>query len=163
MISIIVAVAENGAIGVNNDLPWRLPDDMKRFKQLTTGHVVIMGRKTFESLPNGALPNRTNVVITKNTGISFKNCEKFNDLSTALDKYKDEEEVFIIGGASIYEQAIKVADKLYITLVHHSFINAEVFFPKINKEIWTLTDNISHVTDEKHMYPYTFQTFFKKK
>lgn len=163
MISIIVAIAENRAIGANNDLLWKLPNDMKRFKELTTGHTIIMGRKTFESLPKGALPNRTNVVITRNTTNLFKNCEIFNDLKTATDKYKNEEEVFIIGGANIYKQAITFADKLYITSVHHSFENADTFFPEINKNEWIITECKDFPRDEKHLYPYTFQTYIKKK
>ena len=163
MISIIVAIAKNGAIGANNDLLWRLPNDMKRFRELTTGHTVIMGRKTFESLPKGALPNRTNVVITRNEGVSFENCEIFNDLKTAIDKHNNEKEIFIIGGANIYEQAMKFADKLYVTYVHHSFGNADVFFPEISKDEWIIIDNKDLGQDEKHFYDYSFKTYIKKK
>ena len=163
MISIIVAIAENGAIGANNDLLWRLPNDMKRFRELTTGHTIIMGRKTFESLPKGALPNRTNVVITRNTGASFENCEVYNDLKTAIDNHKDEEEIFIIGGASIYKQAIILADKLYITRVSHSFENADTFFPETDNNEWVLIETKKFPTDEKHLYQYTFETYIKKK
>ena len=163
MVSIIVAVASNGEIGGKNDLLWRLPNDMKRFKELTTGHTIIMGRKTFESLPKGALPDRTNVVITRNTGASFENCVTFNDLNTAIDKYMHEKEVFIIGGANIYEQAIMLADKLYVTRVHHSFENADTFFPQINKDEWVITDSEDFQCDKKHLFPYTFETFIKKK
>ena len=163
MISIIVAIAENRAIGAKNDLLWRLPNDMKRFKNLTTGHTIIMGRKTFESLPKGSLPNRTNVVITRNSNASFDGCEIFNDLKTALDKHKSEKELFIIGGANIYEQTIALADKLYITHVHHSFNNADTFFPETNENEWIITDSENHQCDEKHLYPYTFKTYIKKK
>ena len=163
MISIIVAIAEEGAIGAKNDLLWRLPDDMRRFKKLTTGHTVIMGRKTFESLPKGALPNRKNVVITRNEGASFDNCEIFHDLKAAIDNYKDEEEIFIIGGADIYKQAMMFADKLYITNVHHFFGNADVFFPEIDKNEWVMTDCEHYQSDEKHLFPYTFKTYIKKK
>jgi len=161
MISIIAAIAENRAIGKDNDLLWRLPNDMKRFKEITTGHTIIMGRKTFESLPKGALPNRTNVVVTANTDISFENCEMYNDLNTAVDKHK--EDIFIIGGASIYEQTIKFADKMYITLVHHSFDDADVFFPETDEKEWILTESIDFPSDEKHRFSYTFQTYIKKK
>ena len=163
MISIIAAIAENGAIGANNDLLWRLPNDMKRFKELTTGHTIIMGRKTFESLPKGALPNRTNVVITRNYGASFENCETFNDLNAAIEKHKGEKEIFIIGGASIYEQAMIFADKLYITHVHHSFNNADTFFPEIDNSEWIITESNDFRSDEKHLFPYTFETYIKKK
>ncbi|MDR2679841.1 MAG: dihydrofolate reductase [Tannerella sp.] len=162
MISIIVAIAENRAIGVNNGLPWRLPNDMKRFRELTTGHTVIMGRKTFESLPKGALPNRTNVVLTKNKNASFENCIVFNDLNEALQAYPAEE-VFIIGGAGIYSQAIDLAGKLYVTSVHHSFENADAFFPEINENEWIMTERENFPNDDKHLYPYTFQTYIKKK
>ena len=163
MISIIVAIAENRAIGAKNDLLWKLPNDMKRFKELTTGHTVIMGRKTFESLPKGALPNRNNVVITRSSGASFENCEMFNDLKAAIDKHKNEKEVFIIGGANIYEQAMVFADKLYVTNVYHSFENADTFFPEINNNEWIKTHQEDFLNDEKHLYPYTFETYIKKK
>ena len=163
MVSIIVAIAEHGAIGAKNNLLWNLPNDMKRFKELTTGHTVIMGRKTFESLPKGALPNRTNVVITRNTDASFERCEIFNDLKAAIDKHKDEKEVFIIGGANIYEQAMKFAEKLYITNVCYFFENADTFFPEIDKNEWIITEHEEFLSDEKHLYPYTFKTYIKKK
>jgi len=163
MISIIVAIAEKGAIGEKNGLLWKLPNDMKRFKELTTGHTVIMGRKTYESLPKGALPDRTNVVITRNTGASFERCEVFHDLTTAIDKHKNEKEIFIIGGANIYEQAMIYADKLYITNVHHFFENADTFFPEINKNEWIITNSEDFQCDDKHLFPYTFETYIKKK
>ena len=163
MISIIAAIAEDGAIGANNDLLWRLPNDMKRFRELTTGHTIIMGRKTFESLPKGALPNRANVVITRNAEASFENCEIYNDLETAIDNHNNEKEIFIIGGASIYKQAMMFAEKLYITSVHHSYKNADTFFPEINKNEWIITGREEFKTDEKHLFPYTFETYIKKK
>lgn len=163
MISIIAAIAENRAIGINNDLPWKLPNDMKRFRELTTGHTVIMGRKTFESLPKGALPNRTNIVVTQNHAVTFENCILFDNLQDAIKKYNTQEEIFVIGGASIYDQVINLADKLYITLVRHSFENANTFFPEINKNEWIMTEQENFPDDEKHLYPYTFQTYIKKK
>ena len=163
MISIIAAIAENRAIGINNDLPWKLPNDMKRFRELTTGHTVIMGRKTFESLPNGALPNRTNIVVTRNNTVTFENCILFDNLQDAIKKHNTQEEIFVIGGASIYDQVINLADKLYITLVRHSFENANTFFPEINKNEWIMTEQESFPNDEKHLYPYTFQTYIRKK
>ncbi|MDR2917593.1 MAG: dihydrofolate reductase [Tannerella sp.] len=163
MISIIVAIAANGAIGAKNDLLWRLPNDMKRFKELTTGHTVIMGRKTFESLPKGALPNRTNVVITGNAQASFKDCEIVDSLDAAISKHKNENEIFIIGGANVYKQAIVFADKLYVTYVHHTFENADTFFSEINNNEWIMTENEDFPCDEKHLFPYTFQTYIKKK
>jgi dihydrofolate reductase len=163
MISIIAAIAENRAIGINNDLPWKLPNDMKRFRKLTAGHAVIMGRKTFESLPNGALPDRTNIVITRNDTVKFENCILFNNLQNAIKEYNTQGEVFIIGGAGVYDQAMAFADKLYITLVRHSFKNADAFFPEINKNDWIMTEQECFPDDEKHLYPYVFQTYIKKK
>lgn len=163
MISIIAAIAENRAIGADNDLLWRLPNDMKRFKALTTGHTVIMGRKTFESLPKGALPDRTNIVITKNKTTRFENCILFHHPEDAINEYSAKDEVFIIGGASIYNQTIDLADKLYITLVHHSFENADTFFPDISEDKWIMTEQRDFQRDEKHLYPYSFRTYIKKK
>ena len=163
MISIIVAIAENGAIGAKNNLLCRLPDDMRRFKTLTTGHTIIMGRKTYESLPKGALPDRVNVVITRDVNASFENCETFNDLKTAIDKHKNEKEIFIIGGANIYKQAIMFSDKLYVTRVHHFFEDADTFFPEINEDTWLKTECNNFQSDKKHLFPYTFETFIKKK
>jgi dihydrofolate reductase len=163
MISIIAAIADNNAIGANNSLLWSLPNDMKRFRELTTGHTVIMGRKTFESLPKGALPNRRNVVITGNIQLSFNGCEMFDRLEEAIRRFKDENEIFIIGGASVYEQAIGLADKLYITTVHHTFDEADTFFPLIDEREWTLTEREDFPSNAKHLFPYTFKTFIKKK
>ena len=163
MINIIAAVAENGAIGANNQLLCWLPNDLRRFKRLTTGHAVIMGRKTFESLPNGALPNRTNVVITGNPYATFEGCEIFNNLQTAIESHQHEIEIFIAGGASIYKQAIGLAEQLYITAIHHSFEFADVFFPEINENEWLLTESEDFPADAKHPFPYTFKTYIRKK
>ena len=162
-ISIIVAVAENGAIGAHNRLLCRMPDDMKRFKRLTTGHTVIMGRKTFESLPKGALPDRTNVVISANAQAIFEGCEKYDQLITAINQHQQDREIFIIGGASIYQQAIDMADKLYITFIHHSFEYADAFFPDIKEDEWLLIECEDHPADENHAYPSTFKHFLRKK
>jgi dihydrofolate reductase len=163
MISIIVAVAKNRAIGACNALLWRLSNDMKRFKELTTGHTIIMGRKTFESLPKGALPNRKNVIVSRHPNVTFKDCEVFNDLTAAIERCKDDPEVFIIGGGQIYKQALPYADKLYITYVHHTFDNADAFFPVIDAESWMLSSNEDHPADEKNTLPYSFQTYIRKK
>lgn len=163
MISIIVAIAANRAIGADNSLLCRLSNDMKRFKELTTGHTIIMGRKTFESLPKGALPNRKNVVVSRSRCVPFENCEIFDDLTTAIEQHKDDPEVFIIGGGQIYEQTLPYADKLYVTYIHHAFDNADTFFPVIDTDIWVLTSNEDHPADEKNTYPYSFQTYIKKK
>ena len=163
MISIIAAIADHNAIGAGNRLLWHLPNDLKRFKQLTIGHTVIMGRKTFESLPRGALPDRTNVVITRNTQASFEGCETFDNLPDAINRHRHEDELFIIGGAQIYEQVIGLADKLYITCVDHTFDEADVFFPEINDDDWVLTEYNTFPADVHHPYPYTFKIFLRKK
>ncbi len=136
MISIIVATDERGAIGKDNQLLWHLPNDMKYFRELTTGHTVIMGRRTFESLPKGALPNRKNIVLTTTPDAHFDNCLVYHTLWNALIACEDEDEVFIIGGGSVYRQALEVADKLYLTMVHHTFPDADTFFPHVDPQVW---------------------------
>nr|APO30046.1 Dihydrofolate reductase [uncultured bacterium] len=128
-ISIIAAIADDNAIGKNNKLLWRLPADMRRFKDLTTGHAVIMGRKTFESLPKGPLPNRKNVVLTTLPEAGFVNCFGCESMGSALDICEKEDEIFILGGALVYRQALRIADKMYITRVHGEFKDADTFFP----------------------------------
>lgn len=154
-INIIVAIAKNNAIGFENKLLYWLPNDLKRFKALTTGHTIIMGRKTFESFPKGALPNRRNVVLTRQD-IAFPGAERYGSLKEALDSCKGEEEVYIIGGASVYQEALPLADKLCITLIEDTPKEADAFFPVINLNEWKEISRDAHVTDEKHLYPYTF-------
>ena len=154
-ISIIVAIADNNAIGFENKLLYWLPNDLKRFKALTTGHTIIMGRKTFESLPKGALPNRRNIVLSRQD-IDFPGAERFPSLEAALSQCRNEEEVFIIGGASVYQEAMPFADKLCITHIHDTPQQADAFFPAIDPSIWEETNSESHPTDEKHLYPYRF-------
>jgi len=134
-ISIIVAIAQNFAIGKNNDLLFHLPNDLKRFKQITTGHPVIMGRNTLLSLPKGALPNRRNIVITDNPNEIFERCEMVFSIEEAIQAVENEEEAFIIGGGMIYRQFFPHAGKLYLTLVHRDF-DADVYFPEINYSEW---------------------------
>ncbi|AMC10917.1 hypothetical protein Lupro_06505 [Lutibacter profundi] len=157
MITIIAAVAENNALGKDNKLIWHLPADLKRFKKVTANHHVIMGRKTFESLGK-PLPNRTNIIVTRNTNFTAQNCIVVNSLQQALESVKNDESPFILGGAEIYKQAIKIADKLDITFVHHKF-EADVFFPEINKSIWKETSRKNFKADEKNNYNYSFVTF----
>lgn len=154
-ISIIVAIAENNAIGFENQLLYWLPNDLKRFKALTTGHTIIMGRKTFESLPKGALPNRRNIVLS-HQDIAFPGAERYSSLEVALSKCHNEEEVFIIGGASVYQEAMPLADKLCITLIHDIPEQADAFFPTIDSAIWEETNKESHPADEKHKHSYCF-------
>ena len=160
MITIIAAVAQNNAIGKNNDLLWHLPKDFKRFKEVTSGHYIIMGRKTFESFPK-PLPNRTHVVISRQKNYNPENCIVAESLEDAINKCPKNEDIFIIGGGEIYNQAINICNKLDITKVQHQF-EAEVFFPEINLNIWKLTDEEFHTKDEKHLYDFSFQTYIKK-
>jgi dihydrofolate reductase len=161
MIILIAAVAENNALGKNNDLLWHLPNDFKRFKEITSGHHIIMGRKTFESFPK-PLPNRTHVIITRQKNYIYEGCIVVQDLEKAIAVCPKNETIFVIGGGEIYSQAIHFADQLDITRVHHSF-EADVYFPDIDPKIWELTSEIFNSKDEKHLYDYTFQTFVRKK
>ncbi len=160
MIILIAAVAENNALGKNNDLLWHLPKDFKRFKEITSGHHIIMGRKTFESFPK-PLPNRTHVIITRQKDFVYEGCIVVQDLKTAISVCPKNDTLFIIGGGEIYSQSIHLADQLDITRVHHSF-EADVYFPEIDPEIWELTSEEFNPKDEKHLYDYTFQTFVRK-
>ena len=164
-VSIIVAVAENGVIGKDNDLIWHLPKDMNFFKDTTLHHHVIMGRKNFESIPHKfrPLPNRTNFIITRQTDYTAKGCITFNSLEDALEDVKKsgDKEPFIIGGGEIYKLALekKLVDKIYLTQVHHSF-DGDTFFPEIGND-WRETKKINCKADEKHAYDYSFLTFEK--
>lgn len=160
-ISIIVAVAENNAIGKDNKLLWHLSDDLKRFKKLTTGRTVIMGRKTYESLPVRPLPNRRNVVISDIPGDEIEGCLMAYSIEDALKLCDPERENFIIGGGSIYRQFMKHANKLYITKVHHIF-DADTFFPEISNSEWELIEETEHSPDEKNPYPYSFLIFKRR-
>lgn len=163
MISIIVATDQRGAIGKDNSLLWRLPNDMKHFRELTLGHTVIMGRRTFESLPKGALPDRKNIVLTTEPGARFDHCVVYNTLWGALMATEREDEVFVIGGGHVYEQALEVADKLYLTLVHHTFPEADTFFPPVDPKVWEEVSRIDVPMDEKNPYPHSFLTYVRKK
>lgn len=157
-INIIAAVAQNRAIGHENKLIYWLPDDLKRFKQLTTGHTIIMGRKTFESLPKGALPNRRNIVISRSTS-SLPGCEVFHSVSEALAHCTTDEDVYIIGGASIYEQTIGIADRLCLTEIHGTPEKADTFFPEYSewKEAW----HEDHQRDERHNHDFRFVDYVR--
>jgi dihydrofolate reductase len=161
MIILIAAVAENLALGKNNDLLWHLPNDFKRFKALTTNHHIIMGRKTFESFPR-PLPNRTHVIITRQKNYTHEGCIIVGSLKEALDYCKKEKIVFIIGGGEIYKQSIDIADKIELTKVHSTF-EADTFFPEINLKEWKLEIEEYHPKDEKHNYDFTYQTYVRKK
>lgn len=157
-INIIAAVAENRAIGNDNKLLYWLPNDLKRFKALTTGHTIVMGRKTFDSLPKGALPNRRNVVISR-TVSELPGCDVFASLNDALNSCSADEDVYIIGGASIYELTLPLADRLCLTEIADTPEKADAFFPPYNdwKEEW----RENHDTDEKHAHRYSFVDYIK--
>ena len=160
MISIIVAIAQNGAIGYKGDLIYHLSADLRRFKELTTGHTVIMGRRTFESLPKGALPNRRNIVLTRQQSASFAGTDVYASLDEALSHCSRDEKVYIIGGAQVYAQALGMADELEITLVHDTPAQADTFFPEFgNDETWHLINREDHTPDEKNPFPYSFLTY----
>ncbi len=161
MISIIVAVAENLAIGRDNQLLWHIPDDLKRFKRLTSGHTVVMGRNTWLSLPKRPLPNRTNVVITDNPGECFEGCIMVNSIEAALAHCPENEECFIMGGASIYRQFMPLADKLYITRVNKAF-EGDTFFPEINPDEWNLTDQSEWIEMEDNSFSYRYELYDRK-
>ena len=159
MIIMIAAVAENNALGKNNELVWHLPNDFKRFKSLTTGHHIIMGRKTFESFPK-PLPNRTHVVITRQKDYNPEGCIVVDSIEKALAVCPENETSFIIGGGEIYNLGLPFADKLEITRVHHTF-DADAFFPEINTNEWKEIQAESNPIDDKHQFAYTYQTFVK--
>lgn len=161
-ITIIAAIAENNAIGKNQQLLCHMPADMRRFKELTTGHAVIMGRKTFESLPH-ALPNRKNVVLTTLPEAVFMDSFACESMGTALDLCEKEDEIFIIGGALVYRQALRIADRMLITRIHHEFKDADAFFPVVNWDLWEETEREDFSADDKNPYPYSFVTYMRKK
>lgn len=154
-ITIVVAISSNYAIGKNNQLLWHLPKDLKHFKDVTSGHTVIMGRKTFDSVGK-PLPRRRNIVITRQE-IKIEGCEVVNSLEAAIDLCKNEDEVMIVGGAEIYKQAMHITNRIYLTIVHHTF-EADTFFPEIDYKEWKETAREDHEADEKHQFAYSFIT-----
>jgi dihydrofolate reductase len=163
-ISMIAAMAEDRAIGKGKGMLWHLPDDFRHFKRTTTGHPVIMGRKTFESL-GGALPNRLNIVITRRPDYQPEGAEVVNSLQEALHlaQAHDEEEIFIAGGGEIYEQGMELTDKLYLTIVHGHFPEADTFFPPIDWQQWHEVKREQHSADEQHKFAFTFLFLERKK
>ena len=160
-INIIAAVAQNRAIGYKNKLLYWLPNDLKRFKALTTGHTIVMGRKTFDSLPKGALPNRRNVVISR-TVTSLPGCDVYASFDEALSHCSPDEDIYIIGGASIYEQAMDKADRLCLTEIDDTPAQADAFFPQFSTDEWVVADREKHDIDEKHQYRYSFTDYVRK-
>ena len=158
MISIIAAVAKNRAIGFENKLIYWLPNDLKRFKALTTGHTIVMGRNTYLSLPKGALPNRRNVVLST-TVKELPGCEVFPTLEAALKSCKGDEDIYIIGGARVYEQAMALADRLCLTEVDDTPKEADAFFPDYSD--WKIDKKEAHPKDERHTYDYAFADYIR--
>ena len=159
MITIIAAIAANRAIGLNNKLLYWLPNDLKRFKALTTGHTIIMGRRTYESLPKGALPNRRNIVLTRKF-TDLPGCDIYTSLDEALAHCSKDEDIYITGGASVYVQALECADRLCLTEVHDTPADADAFFPEFKG--WKEVMREEHTTDEKHHQSYAFVDYVRK-
>lgn len=160
MITMIAAAGENNALGKDNDLVWHLPNDFKRFKELTTGHYIIMGRKTFESFPK-PLPNRTHVVITRNTDYKPEGAVVVHSMDEALALAKEDPQPFIIGGGEIYKIGLEYADCIELTRVHGKF-EADTFFPEIDDNTWELVKRDLHGADERHEYGFTYLTYMRK-
>ncbi|MBR2013910.1 MAG: dihydrofolate reductase [Alistipes sp.] len=160
MVSIIVAIAANGVIGDKNSLLWHIKEDMRFFRQKTTSHPVIMGRKTYDSLGR-PLPNRTNVVISRTLN-HIEGCRVVHSLEEAIALFRSEEEIFIIGGAQIYAQALDVADRMYITRIEHSY-EGDTSFPEWNRAQWQLVEKESMLCGENFRYPFSFETYVRIK
>ena len=160
MISIIAAVAKNRAIGYKNKLIYWLPNDLKRFKALTTGHTIIMGRNTFLSLPKGALPNRRNIVLSRSQK-AFDGCDVYPSLEEALQHCTPNEDIYIIGGASVYRQALKIADRLCLTEIDDTPADADTFFPIFHDE-WQEESREDHPIDDRHDFRYSFVDYIRK-
>ncbi len=156
----IAAAAENNALGKDNELVWHLPNDFKRFKNLTSGHHIIMGRKTFESFPK-PLPNRTHIVISRNEDYNPEGCIVVDSIEKALEICPKDQVSFIIGGGEIYKLGLEFSNKIELTLVHHSF-EADAFFPEINLEEWELIQSEFQPKDEKHLFDYSYLTYIRK-
>ncbi|MBR2166641.1 MAG: dihydrofolate reductase [Paludibacteraceae bacterium] len=162
MISIIVAISENYAIGKKGDLLCHMPADLKHFKEITSGKTVLMGERTFFSLPKHPLPNRRNIVLTDVPGKTFEGAEAVYSLDELCAKVQDEEEAFVIGGGMVYRQMMPRADKLYITHIHHSWDDADTFFPEIKESEWKLLSAERHNADDKNPYDYTFAEYGRR-
>ena len=162
MLSIIVAVAKNNVIGKDNQLIWHLPEDLKRFKKLTTNHTIIMGRRTFESLGR-VLPNRKHVILCNDMemNIEDENVEVLEDISMLKEYIESEEENFVIGGATIYKLLMPYANKLYITHINQEF-EGDVYFPEINTNEWQVVEKVKGLKDDKNPFDYEYVTYIKK-
>ena len=162
MLNLIVAISLNNAIGKAGDLLCHLPNDLKHFKDITTGATIIMGKTTFFSLPRRPLPNRRNIVLTRDTNFTYDNTEVAHSIDQLYTMLGKDENVFIIGGGNVYQQFLSKVDKLYITHIHHTWDDADTFFPEIDPAIWQCVSEEYHEADEKNPYPYTFAVYTKK-
>ena len=158
-IAIIAAVAKDRAIGFENKLIYWLPNDLKRFKALTTGHTIVMGRNTFLSLPKGALPNRRNIVLSRSQK-EFPGCETYSSLKEALQHCAPDEDIYIIGGASVYKQALPIADRLCLTEIDDTPEQADTFFPPYDE--WREVSREEHEKDERHSFRYAFVDYVRE-
>lgn len=161
-LSLIAAIDRHRAIGYQNKLLFWLPNDLKRFKALTTGHTILMGRKTFESLPKGALPHRRNVVLSSSQSLTLPGAEVFHSLQEALDACHPDELVYVIGGASLYQQALPLADALCLTEIDAEAPQADAWFPPIEPNIWYEKSRDTRPADEKHPCPYAFVDYVRR-
>src|SRR5690625_2384575 len=164
IISMVAAAGENNALGKDGKLLWHLPHDIKRFKKITMGNPVIMGRKTFETLPN-PLPGRKNIIITKNKDYKAENCIIAHNLEEAIEKAKEVaqgNEICIVGGGEIYKQGLPFSNKIELTRIHHNFNDGDAFFPELDYKNWNLQSDFYHAKDIKHKYAFSYLTFVKK-
>jgi dihydrofolate reductase len=161
ILTAIAAVAQNGVIGNKNELIWRLPDDLKHFKNLTKGHTMIMGRKTWESLGSKPLPHRRHIIITRNFSYDAEDAEVVSTIDEALLLAKTDEKVFIVGGGEIYKLAMPYVNRMELTIVHHDFVG-DTSFPEFDENQWEEVKAVRHDADERHGYPFTFVSLVRK-
>ncbi|HED40652.1 MAG TPA: type 3 dihydrofolate reductase [Chromatiales bacterium] len=160
MISLIAAMGTNRVIGINNRLPWHLPADFKHFKKITMGKPILMGRKTYESIGR-PLPGRTNIIITNNQSYSAEGCFVVNSIDEAIELTQDEDEVMVIGGASFYQQTLPIAQRIYLTVIHHDFVG-DAYFIELDEAAWREVERTDCEADENNRYPYSFITLEKR-
>lgn len=160
-VTLIVAAAENNAIGKGNQMPWHMPNDFKYFKEQTMGHSIVMGRKTFESIGK-PLPGRRNIVVSRSAIHLHEEVDVANSLAEVLTYCRDEREIFIIGGAQIYQQSLALANRVLLTRVHTVIPDADAFFPELPEQDWELVQSDAHQKDDKHQYDYTFEEYKRK-
>jgi len=159
MISLIVAMDSQRAMGLNNQMPWHMPADLKHFKEITLHKPIIMGRKTYESIGR-PLPGRRNIILSQQAHLVIPGCEVFHSLAEVLDNLKEQPEIMIIGGAHIFQQSLALAQRMYLTFIHHEF-KADTYFPEWNQQEWHEVSRIDHAADENNPYAYSFVTLEK--